>query len=148
MFIFERERGWAGERKRERETQNSKQAQAPSCHHRAQCRARTHKPWDHDVSRSWTLNQLSHPGTPLLVHFYLLSLTWAGRQEWAIQLEGMIIGEKFNTKTVLSTNWLFFFLIRKDHQHSVLVVGHPDPAWTSVSQGSITIWYAVIWPFD
>ena len=40
--------------------------QALSCQHRAWCGARTHKPWDHDLSRSWTLNQLSHPGAPHL----------------------------------------------------------------------------------
>ena len=31
----------------------------------ARCDARTHKPWDHDLSRSWRLTQLSHPSTPL-----------------------------------------------------------------------------------
>ena len=34
--------------------------QALSCQHRAQCGAWTHKPWNHDLSWSWTLNQLSH----------------------------------------------------------------------------------------
>ena len=29
---------------------------------RGQCRARTHGPWDHDLSPSWMLNGLSHPG--------------------------------------------------------------------------------------
>ena len=27
-------------------------------------RAQTHEPWDHDLSRSRTLNRLSHPGAP------------------------------------------------------------------------------------
>ena len=37
---------------------------ALSCQHRAQRGARTHKPEDHDPSRSQKLNQLSHPGAP------------------------------------------------------------------------------------
>ena len=32
--------------------------------------ARTHKLWDHDLSWSWTLNQLSHRGTPNVIIFY------------------------------------------------------------------------------
>ena len=53
MFIYfwERERIWS-------------RFQAPSCQHRARHWARTHKLRDHDQSRSQTLNQLSHPGTP------------------------------------------------------------------------------------
>ena len=39
--------------------------QAPSCQHRAQLGARTHEQWDHDLSRRWNLDQLSHPGAPL-----------------------------------------------------------------------------------
>ena len=38
--------------------------QAPSCQHTARRGTRTHKPRDHDLSRSRTLNQLSHPGAP------------------------------------------------------------------------------------
>ena len=38
--------------------------QALSCQHRAWCGARSPKPWDRDLSRSWTLNQLSHAGAP------------------------------------------------------------------------------------
>ena len=38
--------------------------QALSCQHRAQRRARTHGPRDHDLSWSRTFNRLSHPGTP------------------------------------------------------------------------------------
>ena len=38
--------------------------QALSCQHRARHRARTRRLWDHDPSRSLTLNQLSHPGAP------------------------------------------------------------------------------------
>ena len=38
--------------------------QALSCQHRARRRAQTHDPWDHDLSQSWLLTQLSHPGAP------------------------------------------------------------------------------------
>ena len=38
--------------------------QALSRQHRARHGARTHRPRDRDLSRSWTLNGLSHPGTP------------------------------------------------------------------------------------
>ena len=44
------------------ETQNPKQLQAP----RAGCGAQTHKLRDHDLSQSWMLNRLSHPGAPNL----------------------------------------------------------------------------------
>ena len=36
--------------------------------------ARTHKLWIHDLSRSWPLNQLSHPGAPKPTSF--LIATW------------------------------------------------------------------------
>ena len=38
--------------------------QALSCQHRAQHGAWTHRLWDHDLSWSQTLNQLSDPGVP------------------------------------------------------------------------------------
>ena len=73
MFIFifdrERDRAWAREGQREGETQ-----EAPSCQHRAGRGAWTHEPWDHDLSQSWTLNQLSYPGAPsfsFLIVFFL-----------------------------------------------------------------------------
>ena len=39
--------------------------QALSCRHRAWHGAQTHEPQDLDLSRSWMLNWLSHPGMPL-----------------------------------------------------------------------------------
>ena len=56
--------------------------QALSCQHRARRGAQTHRPQDRDLSRSWPLNRLSHPGTPVielledyleLVNYFLLS---------------------------------------------------------------------------
>ena len=43
--------------------------QALSCQHRARLGAQTHGPWDHDLSRSQTLNWLSHPGAPVYLSF-------------------------------------------------------------------------------
>ena len=63
MFIY----FWVGEGQRERETQNPKQLQALSCQHRARHGAWTHDLQNHDLSRSRTLNPLSHPGAP--AHF-------------------------------------------------------------------------------
>ena len=66
LFIFEGERdqAWAG-RSRERGRHRIwSRLQVLSRQHRTQCRAWTHKLWDHDLSQSWMLNQLSHPGVP------------------------------------------------------------------------------------
>ena len=57
----EREQGRGRERGRHRIWNR---LQALSCQHRARRRARTHKLWDRDLSRSQTLNWLSHPGAP------------------------------------------------------------------------------------
>ena len=37
---------------------------------RARCGARIHKPWDHNLSQSWTPNRISHPGAPYLLIFF------------------------------------------------------------------------------
>ena len=60
FFFFLVERTQAGEEQRERETQNL----TLSCQHGARHGARTPKPRDHDLSRSQTLNRLSHPQAP------------------------------------------------------------------------------------
>ena len=54
----------AREGQRERGTQNPKWA--PGSKLSSQSGARTHKPRDHDLSGSHTLNRLSHPGAPTL----------------------------------------------------------------------------------
>ena len=67
MFIFERERQRQREWERGRERGRHKirsRPQALSCHHRTWCGARTHKPWDHDLSWSQPLNRLRHSGFP------------------------------------------------------------------------------------
>ena len=40
--------------------------QALSCQHRAPRGARTHEPWNHELSQSLKLNRLSHPGAQRL----------------------------------------------------------------------------------
>ena len=54
---------------RERETQNPKQAPGSELSAQSTTGVWTHKPWDHDLSRSLTLNRLSHPGTPIFLTF-------------------------------------------------------------------------------
>ena len=71
IYLFlreqERERSWVGEGQGQRQRQRIRSGlQALNCQHRAQCWARTPQPWNHDLSPSWTLNQLSHPGAPIL----------------------------------------------------------------------------------
>ena len=68
MFVIlrERDRAWAGEGQRERETRIWSRLQALSCQHRTWPGARTHKLPDHDLGRSWKHNRLSHPGAPSL----------------------------------------------------------------------------------
>ena len=76
----ERDRAQAGEGQRERDTHRiQSRLQAPSCQHRARCGIQTHKPQDHDLSRSLTPNRLSHPGA--LEFILLLSYN---RRSWFV----------------------------------------------------------------
>ena len=88
MFIFERktetERELGTGRERGRHRRRSR-LQALGWQHRAWRGARTHKPWDHDLSQSWTPNRLSHPGAPKFFFNVVLFLreretdrVWAG----------------------------------------------------------------------
>ena len=52
----------------------------PRHQHRAQCGAQTHKPRDHDLSQRWTLNLLSHLGTPENISFLFFSLLFFSLQ--------------------------------------------------------------------
>ena len=69
LFIFERERErereteheWGGA-ERERETQNRKQAPGSKLSAQSSTRGSNSQPGDRDLSRSRTLNRLSHPG--------------------------------------------------------------------------------------
>ena len=65
VYFWDRERQSLNGEGAEREGDTDlKQAQALSCQPRAWRRARTHGPWDCDLSWSRMLNQLSHPGAP------------------------------------------------------------------------------------
>ena len=74
MFIYfwerdrETEHEWGRGRERGRHRIRSR-LEALSCQHRAWHGARTHELWDHDLSRSQTLKQLSHPGAPVFNYF-------------------------------------------------------------------------------
>ena len=83
MFIY----FWETDRERERETETEWRRgrergrhrtwsglQTLCCQHRAWRRARTHEPWDHDLSQSRMLNPLSHPGAPDFTFYLKLSL--------------------------------------------------------------------------
>ena len=62
IYFWEREKAQVGEGQTMREKENPKQAVC--CQRGAWCGAWIHKPWDHDLSWSQTLNPLSHPGVP------------------------------------------------------------------------------------
>ena len=69
MFIYfwERERQTQSEQGRGRERGRHRirsGLQGLSYQHRVQHRAPTHQPWDYDLSQSWMLKRMSHPGAP------------------------------------------------------------------------------------
>ena len=70
LFLRKRDRAWVGRGRERGRHRIRSRLQALSCQHRAQCGARTHELWDHDLSWSWTLNQLSHPGAPIIWTLY------------------------------------------------------------------------------
>ena len=68
LYLREEDGAQAGEGQGERGRHRTRRGlQAPSCQHRAQRKAGTHEPRDHDPSQSQTLNQLSHPGAPCVL---------------------------------------------------------------------------------
>ncbi|XP_053056234.1 threonine aspartase 1 isoform X2 [Acinonyx jubatus] len=67
----ETEHEWGMDRERKRHRIRSRH-QTLSCQHRAPLGARTHRPRDHDLSQSWTLNRLSHPGAPRAIILKLI----------------------------------------------------------------------------
>ena len=71
MFIFETLREHEQGRGRERGRHRIRnRLQALSAQHRARRGARTHRPRDHDLSPSPTLNRPSHPGAPNSGYFF------------------------------------------------------------------------------
>ena len=65
MSEWETEHEWGRGRERGRHGTWSR-LQALSCQPRSWRGARTHEQWDHDLSRSWRLKRLSHPGAPYI----------------------------------------------------------------------------------
>ena len=53
-----------GGAERERETQTRSRLRALCCQQKAQSGVQIHEPWDHELSQSWMLHQMSHPGGP------------------------------------------------------------------------------------
>ena len=76
IYFWDRDRAWTGEGQRGRHRIWNR-LQALSCQHRARRGAQTHGPWDHDLSQSWLLNWLSHPGAPSFSTFKNLSFSVA-----------------------------------------------------------------------
>ena len=73
-YLFLRERQGASREGAERWRHRIwSRLQALSCQHRARHGARTRETWDHDLSQSWTLNRLSHPGAPAFIIFLTVS---------------------------------------------------------------------------
>ena len=67
VYFWETERGraQAGEgQEREGATESEAGSRLWAVKHRAGPRARTHRPWDHDLLRSVTPNRRRHPGAP------------------------------------------------------------------------------------
>ena len=64
VYFRERDRAQAGQGKRERETQNPKQAPDSELPAQSPTGTRTHELQDHDLSQSQSLNPLSHLGVP------------------------------------------------------------------------------------
>ena len=72
VYLFLRQRETEHEQGRGRERGRHRiwnRLQALSCQHGARRGAQTHGPWDHDLSRSRTLNRPSHPGAPKVDSF-------------------------------------------------------------------------------
>ena len=92
----EREQGRGTEKGRHR-IRSRRQAQ--SCQHRARREARTHKPRDHDLSRCWMPNWLSHPSAPINLYSLVSHLWWIS---WCTNCF------QFHFALVISTNNIYW----------------------------------------
>ena len=118
LLIIERQREiehkWGKSRERRRHRIRSR-LQALSCQHKARCGAQTHKPWDHDLSRSWTLNWLNQLGAPQLYFLffnYFLNVYFVfGERETEHERERgrergrHRIGSRLQALSCLNTTW-------------------------------------------
>ena len=65
VYLFLREKVWLCASQRGAERGGTDDLKQALCwQQRARCGTRIHKPWDHDLSQSWMLNWLCHPGAP------------------------------------------------------------------------------------
>ena len=79
VYFWERERQTECKHDRGRERGRHRirsRLQVLSCQHKAQRKALTHEPWDHDLSPSQMLNRLSHPGASFKNNFLMETLRW------------------------------------------------------------------------
>ena len=116
----ESEREWARGRKRGRHGIRSR-LWALSCQHRPGRGARTHELWDHDRSRSWTLNGLGHPGAPDSPHvkgadsnlYQFLAFSFPShRKKWHKKIfSPMFINTSSYTAITISLHFLYFPLL-------------------------------------
>ena len=74
-----------GQRERDTESEAGSRLWAVSC----QRGARTRKPWDHDLSQSWMLIQLSHPGAPESCSFQFVLLRWAAKPSCVLEMHSV-----------------------------------------------------------
>ena len=92
MFIYFWETKTECEQGRDRERDRQRiwsRLRALSCQHRACCGAQTRKPWDHDLSWHWMLNQLSHPGAPMFVYFWERDRVGVGKGQREREIENL-----------------------------------------------------------
>ena len=71
LFILERESASQGGAEGRKKTQNLKQTPGSELSAQSLMQAQTHELQDQDLSQSRMLNQLSHPGAPCLIYFYM-----------------------------------------------------------------------------
>ena len=131
MFIYfweretdrQTEHEWGRGRERGRH-RNRGRLQALSCQHRAWREAWTHKQWDHDLSRSRMLNQLSHPGNSVaflilfLLTWFLAYFDWGDRKDWNNELLFKII-----VRTLQNTYFFLLCVHFHDTSLSILLFG-------------------------
>ena len=99
-----------GQRQRGRHRMGSR-LQVLSYQHQTRWGARTHRLWDHDLSRSWPLNQLSHAGAPVLEFFLMMRPRASGGIFWMDWVKAL--GPKVSS--FLTRNKITIIVLKQDH---------------------------------
>ena len=89
LFLRDRERQSMSEGRAERERVGHRirsRLQALSCQHRARRGAQPHQRQDHNLSRSQTFNQLSHPGAPGYILHMLYTMMKIASHDFCFRL--------------------------------------------------------------